>query len=397
MTKIVTMPVELPVSDPDPGWGQCLYTGGAGIALLRVEHARCGTGDWETAHQWVMAMTRSPITVDPDAVGLHHGAPAVAFVLYTSGHPAYAGALEQLDHHIDVITRYRLDRAHERIEMAHLPALAEYDLIAGLTGLGTYLLCRHHGGDLLREVLTYLVRLTFPLTVNGTVLPGWWSTHGPQDKPAPHWPGGHANLGLAHGISGPLALLSTALRCGIDVAGQIDAISRICRWLDQWKAGTGAAAWWPGMISAAEHRTGSLDQSGPQRPSWCYGTPGLVRAQQLAGLALDDHSRQRAAELALAGCLADPAQLRQIRSASLCHGWAGLLQTAARVAADSPTPELFPVDQISAMMHDHLDHNQALSSPQLLDGRAGIELVRHTIAAGRLPESSWDACLLLAG
>ncbi|MGA8115647.1 MAG: hypothetical protein WCA46_18460, partial [Actinocatenispora sp.] len=93
-------------------------------------------------------------------------------------------------------------------------------------------------------------------------------------------------------------------------------------------------------------------------------------------------------------CLTDPAQLGQVTDASLCHGWAGLLQTAARVAADSRAPELFAVDRISARMNSHLDYRQ-VTEPGLLDGRAGIELARHTMAAGRPPTSAWDACLLL--
>ncbi|MGH8910153.1 MAG: lanthionine synthetase LanC family protein [Egibacteraceae bacterium] len=54
-----------------------------------------------------------------------------------------------------------------------------------------------------------------------------------------------------------------------------------------------------------EWTTHSVQQPGPQRPSWCYGTPGLTRAQQLAALALGDRQRQRQAENALAGCITD--------------------------------------------------------------------------------------------
>src|SRR5699024_1154281 len=79
---------------------------------------------------------------------------------------------------------------------------------------------------------------------------------------------------------------------------------------------------------------------GPPRPSWCYGTPGLARAQQLAGLALGDADRQRMAENALLACVADRTQLDRIRDASLCHGAAGLLHTAHRVARDAP-PGMF--------------------------------------------------------
>jgi len=32
------------------------------------------------------------------------------------------------------------------------------------------------------------------------VLPGWWTASGPDDRPSQSWPGGHGNLGMAHGI-----------------------------------------------------------------------------------------------------------------------------------------------------------------------------------------------------
>lgn len=134
-------------------------------------------------------------------------------------------------------------------------------------------------------MLAYLVRLTHPLTtLDGQTLPGWWTPRAPHDRPSPRWPGGHANLGLAHGITGPLALLATAGRHGVTVAGHADAIDRIWAWLDRWRTGTGPRAWWPETLSTAEHHAGSVRQPGPGRPSWCYGTPGISRALQLAAL-----------------------------------------------------------------------------------------------------------------
>lgn len=41
--------------------------------------------------------------------------------------------------------------------------------------------------------------------------------------------GGHADLGLAHDITGPLALLARAMRRGITVEGQAAAIEETCQ------------------------------------------------------------------------------------------------------------------------------------------------------------------------
>ncbi|MGH3913857.1 MAG: lanthionine synthetase C family protein [Pseudonocardiaceae bacterium] len=386
-----------PRHDPAPGWGQSLSTGAAGIALLHIEYAHAGIGGWDTVHQWAAAMTRCPVVAHPDACGLFRGAPAVAFVLSAAERPGYATALSNLDSHITRLTRYRLQQAHERIERGQLPTLREYDLINGLTGIGVYLLHQHGKGDLLWDILSYLVRLAEPLTVDDQTLPGWWTGNGPADQPSRDWPGGHANLGLAHGIAGPLALLASAMTFGITVPGHAEAIEGICAWLDQWRCGTRYRPWWPGMISQREWKARTVQQPGPQRPSWCYGTPGLARALQLAALALANTQRLRLAEDALAGCIADDTQLAQLDDASLCHGWAGLVQTTRRVAADAgPGSALATLLPHLYTRWEHDQHRHQLpTSDGMLEGTAGITLTRHT-AADALPASRWDVCLLIA-
>ncbi|MGH8895742.1 MAG: lanthionine synthetase LanC family protein [Egibacteraceae bacterium] len=126
-----------------------------------------------------------------------------------------------------------------------------------------------------------------------------------------------------------------------------------------WRCGTRSRPWWPGMISPNEWKARTVHQPGPQRPSWCYGTPGLARAQQLAALALGDVRRQRRAEAALAGCIADDTQLSQLGDTSLCHGWAGLVQTTWRAATDAgPDSELAALlPHLHARMEQHLHHH----------------------------------------
>lgn len=329
-----------PEHDCVPGWGQSLAGGAAGLALLHIAYAHAGIGDWATAHQWVKAMTRGPVTADPDAC-LYRGTPAVAFVLRTAGLPAYRGVLRELDAHIAAITRTRLERAHQRIDRGELPALREFDLINGLTGLGVYLLRAvhadpHHPGCApLRDVLAYLVRLTGQITVDGATLPGWWTVNGPSGRPDSRWPGGHANLGMAHGIAGPLALLSTAMIGGISVPGQADAIERTDGVLRAWRCGPETRPWWPGMISAREWASATVDTPGPQRPSWCYGTPGLARALHLAAHALDAPKRAAAARAALVACITDDTSSTNsatTRSATDGPGW------CTPPAGCSPTP-----------------------------------------------------------
>lgn len=375
---------------------QSLADGAAGAALFHIESALAGTGQWETAHRWLNIVVHGGVLATTDS-SLYRGAPAVAFALHiaaTDRHDQYAKARQAVDKAVTALAHRRVNKALDRIARGDLPTMAEYDLISGLTGIGAHLLRHTSNDDALSRVLAYLVRLTDPLRHSGEPLPGWWTEQDPHAATSRAFPGGHANLGLAHGIAGPLALLALATRRNIVVDGHLDAIERICAWLDTWRQHSDNGIWWPQWITHADRRTGRPAQAGPLRPSWCYGTAGLGRAQQLAALATDDVRRRQIAEQALMSCLTDPQQLDRIGDASVCHGWAGLLLTVWRAATDAPSTTL---GAHLPKLVDHLIDTVATESPSdgLLEGYAGIALALHAAERGELPVSEWDTCLLI--
>jgi hypothetical protein len=380
------------------GWrGQSLYLGHLGIALLHIERAHAGDADWPTAHAWLTSAVSTPLNAADDS-GLHTGVTALAFALHAAqadGTERYEAPLRRLDQHVTALAHRRVDRAQARIDRGGLPAFAEYDLLHGLTGIGAHLLAHAPGNAALGRILTYLVRLTTPLRIDGETLPGWWVSHDPQRTHSPAFPGGHANLGLAHGITGPLALLAHASRHGITVDGHTDAITAICTWLDTWRHDTHPGPSWPEWITRHQHRAGPPAPASPARPSWCYGTPGIARTQQLAAIATADTTRQTLAEHALTGCFTDPAQLAHLADYGLCHGWAGLHQTAWRAAHDARTPALSAA--LPTVTNEFLRRRRTGDDAQtgLLDGSAGLALALHTAAHQQPPISGWDTCLLL--
>lgn len=261
----------------------------------------------------------------------------------------------------------------------------------GLTGLGMLHLARDPASPLLEDILAYLTRLTRPLTGEHGQVPGWWTPRDPAGQASAAFPGGHLNLGMAHGIAGPLALMSAAARHGITVTGQHEAIATICAVLDTWRQDSPAGPWWPQWITWPEYATGHTAQPRPGRPSWCYGTLGLARAQQLAGTALADPARQRLAEHALLACLNDPASLARITDATLCHGTAGLLLTTHHAARDAP-----PGTFTTALRHVRVRHRQLARQPGagLLEGSTGTALADYCDTTAGQTASGWDACIL---
>ncbi|WP_405889492.1 lanthionine synthetase C family protein [Streptomyces sp. NBC_00133] len=400
-----------PGSDAAPSNRQHLAYGPTGIALLHIERAAAGLCSWQRAHDWLAAAAGHPFTSGPDSHPFY-GAPALAHALgCAAAHlpGAYQRARDTLDRQMAADVRRRLAAAHRRIDAGHLPELAEFDTIRGLAGYGAYFLRRDPTGADVRAILDYCVRLTEPAAHEAEALPGWWTPTGPSGRPDGRYPDGHANSGMAHGIGGVLALLALAARRGITVGGHREALRVILAWLDRWQEETGRGLAWPYWVTRDELRIGRLGPSEPRRPSWCYGTVGLARAQQLAAIALGDTDRQVEAENALVAALTDPAQLNRTTDNGLCHGYTGLAHVAARTADDAhpstagqlraAIPSLLttvcppgtdPADAATAVVQDEE------AGPGFLNGAAGMALALLAPATATPPLSAWDACLLIA-
>lgn len=385
-------------SSAPPGeraWPQSLAGGAAGIALLHIERARAGHGDWNTVHTWLSAAAAGELTAAANA-GLFTGVPALAFVLHTAaGQPGrYRRALTALDAATIKVTRTRLAAAHARIDRGERPEMKEFDLIRGLAGLGAYHLKRHPDHEITKAVLSYLVRLTEPLPRRGE-LPPWWTDVSPNGEPSSEYPSGLGNFGLSHGIGSVLALLSLAVLRDLPVTGVEEAIRRICAWTDQWRQQDDAGAWWPGLITLDQVRQRRVEPAQRPRPSWCYGISGTARAHQLAGMALRDAARKRDAENAMLATLRDAAQVDLLPEIGLCHGTAGLLQTAWRMANDaSAFPISAELPRLTARLTAQL--SRSATNPEFLDGAAGAALALHTVGTDAAPASGWDTVLLLA-
>jgi hypothetical protein len=379
-------------TDDKTGRDQSLAQGAAGVALLHIERALAGMGPWSTAHAWISTAIARGISAADDT-GLYLGAPAISFILHAAEADhihRYDRALSTVDSHVAALAHRRVDTATARAQRGEATTFVEYDLFSGLTGIGQLLLRHAPDTDALGRILDYLVHLTTPRAAD---LPGWWVSRSP-DITLPT-PGGHANHGVAHGISGVLAFLSTALRHGVTVDGHREAIETICAHLDSWRHDDQPGPWWPEWITRDELRTGQSRQRGPFRPSWCYGTPGIARAQQIAAIATGDTARQHLAEHAIAACLSDADQLAGITDNSLCHGWAGLYQTTWRAAQDALTPEIsHHLPRLATSLTHHADAGNQ-DNPGLLTGVTGLALAAHTAARNTAPISGWDACLLI--
>jgi lantibiotic biosynthesis protein len=371
---------------------QSLARGAAGIALLHVERALNGSGTWGEAHAAVTRIAAEPVDAGPGAA-LFHGAPALAFVLQAArsdGSPRYEDAARELNGHVYRVARRQVATVRGGWELEATVSFGQVDLFYGLAGIGALLLRIAPGSKTLACVLREVTRLARPRVVDGVEVPGWWVAHDPD--PLLPTPGGHANLGMAHGAAGFLALLSLAFMRGCVARGQREAIGYLCSWFGQWRQDCADGPWWPQWLTRAELTSGRVSQDGRGRPSWCYGGVGIARALQLAAIATGGRPQQEAAEEALAACLSER-QLARITGPGLCHGMAGVYVTAARAAADALTPAITSRLPVVAGMLANL--SPAADGAGLLTGSAGVELALEAARTGAPPQSGWDACLLI--
>ncbi|MFJ2774585.1 lanthionine synthetase C family protein [Streptomyces sp. NPDC087300] len=390
---------------------QSLADGHAGVALLLAALAHTEPGYARATHAHLTAAVTG--VSRPAREGLYAGLPAVAFAARTavSKPGEYAGLLTKLDAQVALLARRVVEEDAPRVAAGTAGAkMIGYDVVAGLSGLGRLLLA---AGPEHREttelVLAHLVALTHPVTEpGGRTVPGWWTADPILFSEPEGVPGGHFNAGLAHGIPGPLALLSLAHRAGVRVPGQERAIRTIATWLLARRSPDGAG--WPNIVPLDAELTaasGARPELAEARTGWCYGTPGVARALQLAALALKEPEWNRQAVAAVAhacdrGDFADP---------TLCHGLAGLTTIVTLMAREPGGSELAPLiprltDTLAAAADPAHPFVWPAAAPGLgtvvhrpgfLDGAAGAALALHWARNPEAPlgELPWQAALLL--
>lgn len=202
-----------------------------------------------------------------------------------------------------------------------------YDVIAGMTGVLSYLslfpadtVCREgmdHGLDM-------LIAMTKDIQVRGVTVPGWYISSENQFTQAEsaYYPQGNFNTGMAHGVAGPLTLLSEMAIRGTVRPGQWEAIRKLTDFLVNYKIRYQGRTIWNGQIDFEELKAGKpAEKKVFHRDAWCYGTPGICYALICSAMACQDKALLT---FGIDNLRLAVANMEGIASPTICHGVSGV-------------------------------------------------------------------------
>ncbi len=251
-----------------------------------------------------------------------------------------------------------------------------YDVIAGMAGVGRYLLlyieqfrtkedCLQERAAL-EEIIKYFVRLSEDIDADSKKIIGFYVANEnlwPEERRTQYLHG-TLDFGIAHGIAGPLALMTYAAEQDVVVDGQMKAIAKIISLFNEHTAIKNEIIYWPMILPAEMYKQSGAADVG-SRMSWCYGSIGIscVLYQVNKYLGADSakylHNLEQIAKA--------PWQVYNLLSPIICHGFAGTMAMFNQIYRETFDEALLPG------LYMCLDEILRLYNPDFLYGFKNID------------------------
>jgi lantibiotic biosynthesis protein len=383
-----------PTGERDPS----LANGQAGLALLYAWLARtrrmpqADVLAWQYLDQSIEAVATQ--TMDASLYG---------------GFPGVALAAELVDHLLDPDTE---DRS-EAVDDALLRLLsranlwpAPHDLVVGVTGLGVYALQRCPRPVAIECLHRVVERLHERAQQDQHGLYWWTPPEGllhPESRRA--YPSGRADLGVAHGAAGAIALLGSICGVGVEQETARSLLEGAVSWLLAQSVATEPGPTFPVWLAPGF-------QPSPARCAWCYGDPGIAAALLVAARGVGAGGWEQAAVALACRAAERPPERTGVVDASFCHGTAGLAHIYNRMYQATGEPKLgraavywlertldfYRLARGNGGSWVQASTDRAEAGPWtgigLLEGAAGVALV--LLAATTSVEPAWDRMFLVS-
>ena len=285
---------------------------------------------------------------------------------------------------------------------------APYDLIVGLTGLGVYALQRYPR-PVATECLRRVVERLHECAQHDEHGLYWWTPPAEilDQESRNQYPSGRADLGVAHGVAGAVALLGGICGAGVEQATARPLLEGAVSWLLAHSVPTEAGPTFPVWVAPAF-------QPSPARSAWCYGDPGIAAALLLAARGVGDAGWEQTAVALACRAAERPASETGVVNANFCHGAAGLAHLYNRMYQATGEPELgraalhwlertlgfyrLARDAGGTWVQGNWEPGQrelwTWTGIELVEGAAGVALV--LLAAATSVEPTWDRMFLVS-
>jgi lantibiotic biosynthesis protein len=285
---------------------------------------------------------------------------------------------------------------------------APYDLVVGLTGLGVYALQRYPRPVAI-ECLRRVVERLHECARHDEHGLYWWTPPAEilDQKSRKQYPSGRADLGVAHGVAGPVGLLGGICGAGVEQATARPLLEGAVSWLLAQSVPTEAGPTFPVWVAPGF-------QPSPARCAWCYGDPGIAAALLLAARGVSDAGWEQTAVALACRAAGRPASETGVVNANFCHGAAGLAHLYNRMYQATGEPELGRAalywlkrtlgfyrrarDAGGTWVQGNWDPGQrerwTWTGIELVEGAAGVALV--LLAAATSVEPTWDRMFLVS-
>ena len=285
---------------------------------------------------------------------------------------------------------------------------APYDLIVGLTGLGVYALQRYPRPVAI-ECLRRVVERLHDCARHDEHGLYWWTPPAEilDQESRKQYPSGRADLGVAHGVAGSVALLGGICGAGVEQATARPLLEGAVSWLLAQSLPTEAGPTFPVWVAPAI-------QPWPARCAWCYGDPGIAAALLLAARGVGDAGWEQTAVALACRAAERPASDTGVVDANFCHGAAGLAHLYNRMYQATGEPALGRAalywlertlgfyrrarDAGGTWVQGNWDPGQrerwTWNGIELVEGAAGVALV--LLAGATSVEPTWDRMFLVS-
>jgi hypothetical protein len=285
---------------------------------------------------------------------------------------------------------------------------APYDLVIGLTGLGVYALQRYPRPSAIELLHSVVERLDECGRHDEHGL-YWWTPPAEilDEECRKQHPSGFADLGVAHGVAGPIALLGSICAAGIEEPKARPLLEAAVNWLLAHSVPTEADLTFPVWVAPGV-------EPWRARCAWCYGDPGIAAALLMAARGVGDADLEEAAVALACRAAERPASEAGVVNACFCHGAAGLAHIYNRMYQATGEPTLGRAALIwlertldfyrlassagGAWVQGNWDPGQpelwTWTGVEMVDGVVGVALV--LLAAATSVEPTWDRMFLIS-